>query len=188
MMQQFAKNAVSYLPWGMRKLAAFIALHGYWKLLISKQAFRGVYRSFDEIPGGVLSNQHELARFAAEGARSPRIDQASGLPVLRLNHQLLPLVAAILSETLSPLRILDFGGAAGVDYQNVLHALPNAQDIKYHVVDLPAVCGVGRRKWRDDARISFHETVPDAEARFDLTGCCKTRLIEYVEMLGVAGM
>jgi putative methyltransferase (TIGR04325 family) len=83
---------------------------------------------------------------------------------------LLPLVTALLvakRQTREPLRILDFGGAAGIDFGNLIAAIRETSNIRYHVVDLPKVCAVGRAKWQDDARISFCDTLP-VSAHFDL--------------------
>jgi putative methyltransferase (TIGR04325 family) len=65
------------------------------------------------------------------------------------------------------LNILDFGGAAGVDFANLLAAVDPSIDLRYLVVDFPKVCAVGRDHWRDDKRISFSETLPQT-AQFDL--------------------
>jgi putative methyltransferase (TIGR04325 family) len=82
----------------------------------------------------------------------------------------MPLVTALLADqrqTGQPFRILDFGGAAGIDFANLVTAVGDTSNIRYHVVDLPKVCAVGRVKWQDDARISFYDMLP-ASAEFDL--------------------
>ena len=82
----------------------------------------------------------------------------------------MPLVTALLADqrqTGQPFRILDFGGAAGIDFANLVTAVGDTSNIRYHVVDLSKVCAVGRVKWQDDARISFYDMLP-ASAEFDL--------------------
>jgi len=166
-MRGFIKRAVAHLPWKLRKLAMFFAENGF----TSPPPFSGVYTSFDDVPGmmsAVANDQVEAARRGI--ARGPNIDEATGLPRLRRAHSLMPLVAAILAtsrQSVRPLHILDFGGAAGVDFANLLAAAADKFEIRYHVVDLPKVCAVGRARWREDARISFEDALP-VSAQFDL--------------------
>jgi hypothetical protein len=43
-------------------------------------------------------------------------------------------------------RVLDIGGAAGVDFANVLSGISSQTEIQYRVIDLPEVCALGRRR------------------------------------------
>jgi putative methyltransferase (TIGR04325 family) len=166
-MRSFIKRVVAHLPWKMRKLVMFFAEHG----LISSQPFSGVYASFDDMPGTMKAAEFDQAEAAKRGiSRGPSLDEATNLPCLRRAHSLMPLVAAILAtkrQATGPFQILDFGGAAGVDFVNLMSAVHLPTDVRYHVVDLPKVCAVGRTKWQQDARISFDDTLP-ASAQFDL--------------------
>jgi putative methyltransferase (TIGR04325 family) len=111
-----------------------------------------------------LRVRSEMSRAAQAGTKQPK------LPRLRRARSLLPLVAAVLAAkrpTSEPLRSLDFGGAAGIDFANLIAAIRDTSNIRYYVVDFPKVCAVGRAKWRDDARISFHDAMP-ASSEFDL--------------------
>ena len=67
-----------------------------------------------------------------------------------------------------PLRILDFGGAAGVDFANLLKSISDCPDVQYGVVDLPEVCVFGKRYWADDRRLVFYDSMPQQGERFDL--------------------
>jgi putative methyltransferase (TIGR04325 family) len=166
-LRKFIKRAVGLLPWKLRKLVMFFVEHG----LISPPPFSGVYTSFEDVPGTMKVAEEDQAAGAQRSvARGPNLDEASKLPCLRRAHALMPLVAALLAgkqSTTEPFRILDFGGAAGADFANLLAAVRDTSNIRYHVVDFPKVCAIGRRKWQDDARISFHDTLP-ASAEFDL--------------------
>jgi putative methyltransferase (TIGR04325 family) len=66
-----------------------------------------------------------------------------------------------------PLRIVDFDGAAEVDFANQLAAISDTSNIRYHVVDFAKVCAVGRTRWEGDARISSQDALPES-AEFDL--------------------
>jgi putative methyltransferase (TIGR04325 family) len=165
--RDFAKRTVMLLPWKLRKLVMFFVEHG----LISRPPFSGVYASFEDVPGTIKAAEDDQAAGAQRNvARGPSRDEATNLPRLRRARSLLPLVAALLAakrQTNEPLRILDFGGAAGIDFANLIAAIRDTSNIRYHVVDFPKVCAVGRAKWREDVRISFCDTLP-ISAQFDL--------------------
>jgi putative methyltransferase (TIGR04325 family) len=166
-MRSFVKSAVALLPWKLRKLVMFFVEHG----LVSRPPFSGVYASFEDMLGTIKVAEDDQAAGAQRNvARGPSRDEATKLPRLRRARSLLPLVAAVLAAkrpTSKPLRILDFGGAAGIDFANLIAAIRDTSNIRYYVVDFPKVCAVGRAKWRDDARISFHDAMP-ASSEFDL--------------------
>jgi putative methyltransferase (TIGR04325 family) len=163
-MRSFIKGLIARLPWKARKLMMFFVEHG----LVSRVPFSGVYASFADVPGTMT--EADQAAAAARGiARGPSRDEATNLPQLRRAHSLMPLVAAMLAggARKEPLNILDFGGAAGVDFANLLVAVDPSIDLRYLVVDFPKVCAVGRDHWRDDKRISFSDALPQA-GQFDL--------------------
>lgn len=166
-LRSFVKTAVAAMPWKLRKLVMFFVEHG----LISRPPFSGVYASFGDVPGTMKVAEDDQAAGAKRNvARGPSRDEVTKLPHLRRARSLLPLVTALLAAkrpTNEPLRILDFGGAAGIDFANLIAAIRDTTNIRYHVVDFPKVCAVGRAKWRDDTRISFYDTMP-AAAEFDL--------------------
>jgi putative methyltransferase (TIGR04325 family) len=158
------------LPWHVRQSLAW-ARYFYAK---RKPPFRGVYTRFGEVP--VTPAWHaarwtESSRYHAEkwrrqiGAAMPESSQPSKalLPVL---------VAAMaaLSTKGRPVRILDFGGAGGLDFAQLLAALGggNDLDLRYHVVDMPESCAAGESVWADDPRISFSAKLPEPSERFDI--------------------
>ena len=143
----------------------FFVEHGF----VSRVPFSGVYASFADVPGDDDVEADQAAAAVRGVARGPSRDEATDLPQLRRAHSLMPLVAAMLAggARKAPLNILDFGGAAGVDFANLLAAVDPSIDVRYLVVDFPKVCAVGRDHWRDDKRISFSDTLPQA-AQFDL--------------------
>ena len=151
----------------MRKLATFLALYSPLGLLLSRPHFRGVYASFDQVPDTSLLDQQVLVRAAERNEARLKRDGPTGLPLLGHSHSLLPLAVAMLA-TQKPMRILDFGGAAGADFRNLTSAISDHVKLDYTVVDLPQVCAAGRRLWQDDVRISFREELPIDDAQFDL--------------------
>ncbi|HUC48650.1 MAG TPA: methyltransferase, TIGR04325 family [Xanthobacteraceae bacterium] len=175
-MRSFIKRLVARLPWKARKLVMFFVEHG----LVSRTPFSGVYASFGDVPGTMQTAEADQAAAAARGiAQGPNRDEATDLPRLRRAHSLMPLVVAMLAgeQRNEPVNILDFGGAAGVDFANLLAALGPQINVRYHVVDFPKVCAVGRDHWRDESRISFGDALPPS-ADFDLVYCWSS--IHYV--------
>lgn len=166
-MRSFIKRIIARLPWKLRKLVMFFVEHG----LTSPPPFSGVYTSFDALSGTMKVAESDQAAAARRGiSRGPSLDEATNLPRLRRSHSLMPLAVATLvatRRTTQPFRVLDFGGAAGVDFANLISAIHPNIDFRYHVIDFPAVCAVGRGKWQNDARISFDDTLPSS-ATFDL--------------------
>jgi putative methyltransferase (TIGR04325 family) len=84
------------------------------------------------------------------------------------DHQVvmgIPVVASVLSQQKEALRILDFGGAAGLDFANIIAQGHNRLNLHYHVVDVLTACKVGQGIW-DDPRISFSSEWPEGE--FDI--------------------
>jgi len=151
----------------MRKLAAFLALYRFQGLLLSRPHFTGVYASFDQVPDASLLDQQVLVRAAERNEARLKRDDATGWPLLGHSHSLLPLVVAMLA-TQKPIRILDFGGAAGSDFRNLTSAIADYAELNYTVVDLPEVCAAGRRLWQGDKRITFSAELPIDKAQFDL--------------------
>jgi putative methyltransferase (TIGR04325 family) len=148
------------LPWGPRKIARFVALYRTG-LLWGHRQFLGVYKSFDDLPQKFPDDA--IADHAAASAANPTLDNATGLPILQQDHSLLPVVAAMLGP---PLRVLDFGGGAGIDFNNLCRAA-KVEIANYTVVEMPALFAAGVRLWHADSRITFQTEMPH-EGTFDL--------------------
>jgi putative methyltransferase (TIGR04325 family) len=91
------------------------------------------------------------------------------LPEVSEENAFLPLLlAAAYSDKTSSVRILDFGGGMGVSYVHAASAVPQPERIEYHIVEKPQVCREGRRLFANDARVHFHEEIPDFLAGLDV--------------------
>src|SRR5262249_7333232 len=97
---------------------------------------------------------------------SMRHDDANGLMIFRQGHDLLPVVAAMLGG--HDLRVLDFGGAAGLDYVGLKAGFGSVAH--YCVVGLPEMCKAARDAWPggDDGRLVFRDDLPPASERFEI--------------------
>jgi putative methyltransferase (TIGR04325 family) len=85
-----------------------------------------------------------------------------------LRHDTLAVVAAITRSRNSAVSVLDFGGAVGSGYVQLLGSLPKNAAIEYHVVDLPKMCAAGRQLFVDDPRITFHTCLPTLDHALDI--------------------
>jgi putative methyltransferase (TIGR04325 family) len=158
------------LPWGARKIArrfiSFVDVHGFSALFVSRPTFRGVYSSFADVPGSIDLIKRDLAGSSVGNLQGVRSDVGTGLPLLDQHRELLPATVALLARKGRTLKVLDFGGAAGVDFRNLLSSLQSV-DVAYCVVDLPEVCESARPLWNGESRISFRSSLPE-QAAFDL--------------------
>ena len=82
-------------------------------------------------------------------------------------YSVLPLVVAAMRGRDAALDVLDFGGGLGKDYLLLRAALPSLR-VKYHVVEVAALCDKGRELHRNDSSIEFHASIPELARRPDL--------------------
>jgi putative methyltransferase (TIGR04325 family) len=94
-----------------------------------------------------------------------RLDEILAEPEERLlgtSAYLLPVVAAMLRQPGSTLKVLDFGGGPGTGGFTVALAFGKDADFAYHVVENPAVASLGKDYFGEDPRIVFHRSLPQA--------------------------
>lgn len=150
------------LPWHVRRILSFART----AFANRKPPFHGVYSDFKGVPPTEGYNNQgwsDSSRFAAERAR----DQIGAkIPsIMPHSKSLLPMLIASRKK---PIRILDFGGAAGLDFGNLsasLGAIP--RDVSYVVVDMPGTCEVGRTTWQKE-KVTFISELPPETERFDI--------------------
>lgn len=155
------------LPWHVRRSLA-AAMFYYRK---RKPPFRGVHENFSEIPRTPAWDADRWSDASRRWAETWRRQIGRRLPESpQVSRALLPMAVSLLGMGRSaPLRILDFGGAAGADFANLLAALGNPDlDVRYLVVDTAGCCAAGSEFWAGDARIAFATDLPGEEARFDI--------------------
>jgi hypothetical protein len=155
-----AKVVHDALPFGVRRLAFTL-----WNTeILSKPRFAGIYKSFEEFSNPTYPPSD--AERVRQSLSAMKHDDANGLMIFRRGHDLLPVVAAMLGGR--DLRVLDFGGAAGLDYVG-LNAGAGAI-AHYCVVELPEICEAARDAWPggDDGRLVFRDDLPPASERFEI--------------------
>jgi putative methyltransferase (TIGR04325 family) len=168
------------LPWHLRQSLAW-ARFFYGK---RKPTFQGTYSRFDQAPAGPVWRARPWTESSRVHAEKWRHQIGKAIPEsMQPSKALLPLLAASFGAGRPgrTIRILDFGGAGGIDYAHLLAALGDSPglDIRYHVVDMPESCEAGKKVWGDDPRISFSPELPDASERFDIVyAFCSLFLVE----------
>ena len=142
--------------------------------------WEGIYSSFADVPkvgDGFAGSEWnsamlEKGRLAIESHETPRNDASI------YSTSLLPLVVALSGKKEDPVRILDFGGGIGTTFAAVAEGVRNRR-LDYHVVEMPNVCEIGARIFKDDPRISFHSTLPVDITSVDIVHFGSS--IQYVE-------
>ncbi|MFZ0236427.1 MAG: methyltransferase domain-containing protein [Xanthobacteraceae bacterium] len=159
--RRLAKGVHNALPFGLRRLTFTL-----WNTdILGRARYAGVYKSFDAFPNQSyppIDTETVRASLAAM-----KRDDASGLMIFRHDHAMLPVVAAMLGGR--DLRVLDFGGAAGLDYVGLRAAVGGIAH--YCVVELPEICQVARDAWAartDGDHLVFREDMPPTSERFDI--------------------
>jgi putative methyltransferase (TIGR04325 family) len=126
--------------------------------------WRGVYRSFGEVPAKGRGFRNtiwlESARTTAEQWLKMSRRERKLCRDIPLVHSLLPMLAALKLQEGKTFRILDFGGGMGVGYIAMVGCLAEHQAIEYHIVDNAETCEIGEALFRSEAQLHFHSVVP----------------------------
>ena len=83
-------------------------------------------------------------------------------------HDTLSLVAATVSADTGKLRVVDFGGAMGTGFIQLLATLPKTTALEYHIVDLPGMCAAGLEVFAGESRIHFHTALAEVPVEPDI--------------------
>lgn len=123
--------------------------------------WRGVYPTLRDVPMSRAEFGTELIdEMASKTAAALATIAEGGTPLLW--HQSFALVAGAMASRLGRLRVLDFGGATGSGYVQLLSSLPRGVRIDYLVVDSPEMCRAGCRLFDSDPQIRFADSLPAA--------------------------
>jgi putative methyltransferase (TIGR04325 family) len=147
----------------VKQLAPPILLEAVRPAAGSTPVWSGVYAHRREVPthrdeysGELIDEMVATTSAALSRVRSGRKPY--------LWHEPFALVAGALALRVPNLRVLDFGGATGSGYVQLLSSLPRGARVEYLVVDSAVMCEAGRSIFAGDARIRFSETLPPAGA------------------------
>ncbi|MDD5195984.1 MAG: methyltransferase, TIGR04325 family [Candidatus Omnitrophica bacterium] len=122
--------------------------------------WEGIYSNYRDVPirgeGQDGPTWIEFAKKEVEKAKS------AGCPPMEIagEQSLLAFLASVLGKTKEKIRILDFGGALGIDFINLLNHLVGKISFDYYVIESERMCQEGRRLFKDDGRIHFLDSLP----------------------------
>ena len=135
----------------------------------SRSPFSGIYQRFDDVPQiGAAFEDSEWTETAVQSSKWFIARNEAGFIPLAVDSEnsLLPLLISVLAGAdQKPVRVLDFGGGAGISYLAVKYAAPGIRNLEYTVIEHTALCDAGRRLFADDSTIKFINEIP---ASFDL--------------------
>ena len=142
--------------------------------------WEGVYSSFADVPkiGDGFAGSEWNSAMLEKGRLAIESPETAGGGVSLYSTSLLPLVVALTEPREEPVRILDFGGGVGTTFAAVMQSVQNRR-LDYHVVEMPNVCDIGARVFKDDPRIRFHSTLPGDVTSVDIVHFGSS--IQYVE-------
>ena len=125
--------------------------------------WEGSYPSFREVPaGGAGFSSRDWSVKSLARLRELRAPEAAAVPqAVAYSSTLLHAVVALALAEKPRLTVLDFGGGLGLTYASLLKAAGDPAGLEYHVVENSEVCAQARREFAGDARVSFHESLPD---------------------------
>lgn len=163
--RSLSRRLAASLPWHLRK--SITDVRANWRG--RKPAFDGVHSSFDEFAAGMIVAEDDQIRAAEAALKESRAAKPRlGLLHHRGGRSALSQSVALLGANGSKVRVLDFGGAAGADFNNLLISNGADANVDYHVVDFPGVCRAGERLWAGEDRISFSPELPVDGELFDV--------------------
>jgi putative methyltransferase (TIGR04325 family) len=150
------------LPWHIRRTIGAARS----SFASRKPPFHGVYKDFSGIKQTLGYDDQgwaDSSKFAAMRARSQIGERIPSL--MPHSKSLLPMLVTLRK---GPVRILDFGGAAGLDFGNIAASLGAIlENVSYVVVDKAGTCEAGCSIWKNE-RITFIFELPPEFERFDI--------------------
>ena len=67
----------------------------------------------------------------------------------------------LLSSTDNDFQILDFGGGMAASYFPLISSVPNPERVGFHIVEVQAICNLGRKLLAEFPNLHFHEKLPE---------------------------
>ncbi len=135
--------------------------------------WKGVYKNFSDVPK--YGNGFEGDSWVNSVRRLFR----DPLPDVTLDKDSYPLalVASIIKNKDKAVKIIDFGGSAGITYLALKNILP-AGSIEYCVLEKQRICEIGAEFFHQDKQIYFSDVLPNNK-RFDIVYLCSS--LQYIE-------
>lgn len=159
----------------IKQLTPPIVLHAYRSLgnpYRRGYLWSGTYPSMDDITAKG-AGYHGSVWLDSRLDQAKTVISAPALPdavplVSGFRYGSLVLLTALFGATKEYLRILDFGGALGIAYAQILRSAYLPPHFEFHVVDNRESCINGRKLFSADPRISFHESLDESVGKIDI--------------------
>ena len=74
----------------------------------------------------------------------------------------------LLSSTDDDFRIIDFGGGMAASYFPLISSVPNPERVEFHIVEVQAICNLGRKLLTEFPNLHFHEKLPELSKPTDI--------------------
>jgi putative methyltransferase (TIGR04325 family) len=162
---KLSRRLAAASPWHFRK--SVTAVRANWRG--RNPSFEGIYSSFDEFSATMIVAEDDQVRAAIQGLNeSRRLQPRLGMLHHKHGRGALSQIVAMLGVDGRKIRILDFGGAAGADFNNLLISNGAHANVDYRVIDFPAVCLAAQKLWPNENRISFSPELPPDDHLFDI--------------------
>lgn len=130
--------------------------------------WEGIYPHLREVPVQHATYDHgeRIREMASQAGELLAQVRAGRKPALW--HDTLATVAATVGAGRRSVRVVDFGGATGTGFIQLLATLPQATPVEYHIVDLPGMCAAGREVFAGESRIQFHAALAEVQGQPDI--------------------
>lgn len=128
-----------------------------------RYTWQGIYADFAEAGGGAQAFSQGVwagdVRRATESALA--LNRAGSVPAAVCGDDaLLPLLCTLLPQSSTRLRVVDFGGGAGISYAALCAAIALPRELEYVVIETSRVAQEGARLFAADSAIRFLPDVP----------------------------
>lgn len=143
-----------------------------------KFIYKGVYHSYEACNRKInlsfyKSGEYKKKQFEIIDKVLDSLNKKQPIPTFFKQHtQYLVFLMSIIKK--DKIKILDFGGGWGVGYANLIESFDNRslKNIDYHIFDLPDLCQIGEKKFKNKIKIKkklkFINAISEIENNYDL--------------------
>ena len=113
--------------------------------------------------------QHKIIRDVISSLKNHK----SILPFYKQHTQYLTILVSLLRSK-KKIKVLDFGGGWGIGYANCIESLDKdvLKKIDYHIYDLPNLCELGKKKFKDKMKIKdnlkYYDDISKIDKKYDV--------------------
>jgi len=139
--------------------------------------WRGIYSRFDSVP--VAGMGFSGADWVEASVRAVEELAGGAATLAPRDGGLLACAVTSLQPRGTALRVLDFGGGAGIDFVHLTRVCPRLPALDYVVVEDAGICAAARRLHAAEPRLSFVDDLAAARGPFDIVHM--SAALQYVD-------